>query len=172
MHRRDRDRRPTRLDRDASLFHHTEARTQKRLRRGGPEAHDDIGLDQRELVLEPWEAGADLAGIWCLVQSTLGARVARPLEVLHRIRDIDIVAVDARGIERVIEQTASGADEGSALLVLLVARLFTHDHDARRPRPLAEHRLGPHLPQMAAATSRRRGAKLRKCRIGRNEVSG
>jgi hypothetical protein len=50
--------------------------------------------------------------------------------------------------------------------------LFSDDHDARRARPLAEDGLRAHLPEVAAATPRRRGAQLWKRWVGRNEISG
>ena len=61
-----------------------------------------------------------------------------PLEVLDRVGDVDLVAVDAGGGERLVEQAPRGADERMALFVLLVAGLLADEHDARVTRPLAE----------------------------------
>lgn len=168
----DGDRRPGRLDGNTALLGDAEGRTQHRLGRRGAEANDHVGFDQRKLILEPRKARSHLADVRSLVQAALGARIARPLEVLYRIRDVDVVAVDARRVERVIEQPAGGANKWASLFVLLVARLLTDDDDARRSRPLAEHSLRPHLPQVAAPTPSGRSAKLRKSRVGRDEVSG
>src|SRR3546814_18376836 len=48
-------------------------------------------------------------------------------------------AVEPGLCDRLVEQAAGGADEGPALYILLNARLFAHQHDARRRRPLARH---------------------------------
>ena len=172
MHRGNGDGRPTRVDGNAPILHDAEARTQQRFRRRGAEAQNHLGLDELELILEPRKTGSHFAGTRGLVQPALGAGVARPLEVLDGIGDVDIVAVDSRDVECVIEQTARGTNEGSSLLVLLIARLLTNSDDARRTRTLAEHGLRAHLPQVAAPATSCCSAKLGKIGIGRNEVSG
>jgi len=160
MHRRDGDRSPTRFDGDASLFRHTECQSEQRFRRRGTQTHDDVRLDEAQLVLQPWKARAHLAGVRCFVQPAFGAGISRPLEVLHRVGDVDVVTIDAGGVERVVEQPAGRANERPTRTILHVARLFTDNDDTCRARPLAEHGLCAHLPEIAAATPGRRGAQL------------
>jgi hypothetical protein len=49
--------------------------------------------------------------------------------VLHRIRDVDIVAIDACFVEAIIEQEACGTDEWLAFDVFAVAGLFADQHE-------------------------------------------
>ena len=94
------------------------------------------------------------------MDAPLRASIAGPLEVLHGVRDVDVVAIDAGGVERAVEQLPRGSDEWVAGLVLLVARLFANDDHARARRSFAEDRLGPDLEQVAPATTFRRGPQL------------
>src|SRR3546814_18600892 len=70
--------------------------------------------------------------------------------------------------DRLVEQAAGGADEGPALYILLIARLFAHQHDARRRRPLAPH------PLRRVAVERAAGATVDRADKGvpRLERSG
>ena len=146
MHSGDGHGRPARFDGNTAALRDAEGSSQQRLGRGRAEANDDLRLDQVQLILEPRKTRAHLSSVRRLVQAAFGPRVARPLEVLYRIGDIDIVALDPRGVERMIEQTTGGSHKGPALLVFLIAGLLTHDDDARRSRALPEYRLCPHLP--------------------------
>jgi hypothetical protein len=65
--------------------------------------------------------------------------------MLYGVGDVDVVAIDAGGVERVIEQLPGRSDEGPPRLVLLIARLFTDDHDVSGGGSFAEHRLGAEL---------------------------
>ena len=105
MHGREHRRGPGRLEPDAAILHHAERASEEGFGRRGAKAHDDARLHERDLVLEPRQTGADLAGARCLVNAALGTRFPGPLEVLDRIRDVHVVAVYPRRIERVIEQS-------------------------------------------------------------------
>ena len=172
MHGGDGDGRPAGVDWNSSALCDAEGWAQQCLGRGGAEANNDPRLDQAQLILEPWKTGAHFADVRRLVQAAFGPCVARPLEVFYRVGDVDIVAVDARGVERVIEETTGRSHKGPALLVFLIAGLLTHHDDARRPWALPEDRLRPHLPQLAAPATGGRRAKLGKRGVRRNEVSG
>ena len=93
-----------------------------------------------------------------LVQAALAAQL--PLEVLHRVGDVEMLAIDAGRLERPVEELPGRADEGQALLVLLVARLLAHQHDARMRVARAEHRLGGVRPQRAVLAGARVFAQL------------
>jgi len=71
-------------------------------------------------------------------------------EVLHRIRDVDLVARDACSVNRLGEQAPGGADEGLSLEILLVAGLLAHEHEARAGASLREDDLRGILPELAA----------------------
>src|SRR5690348_14570961 len=78
---------------------------EERLRRRRAKADDDAWLEDRELGLEPRVTGADLGVVRLLVDAAL-ARPTLPLEVLHRVRDVHLAAVDAGVVERGVEQLA------------------------------------------------------------------
>ena len=103
MDGRENDRRPFGFERNASRLHDAEGAAEQCLRGGCAEANDDAWLDERDLVLEPRKARANLSGVRRLVQPPRTARIARPLEVLHGVGDVDVVAVDPGSVERVIE---------------------------------------------------------------------
>ena len=172
MHGCDNRRCPGRLHWNSALLHDAEVAAEQTFRRRRAEAYDDVWANERDLLLEPRLAGANLTGARGLVDASFRARVARPLEVLHGVRDVDVVAVDSGGVERVIEQLAGWSDEGPSRLVLLIAGLFSDDHHARGSRPFAEHRLGAELEQIAALASLRRRPEPCQRWAGRNEISG
>ena len=80
--------------------------------------------------------------------------------MLDGIRDVDVVAVDARLVEGRIEQPAGRTHEGSALPVLLVAGLLADEHYPSARRPLPEDGLGRALPEVACTTA---GSALPDC---------
>ena len=165
-------RRQFRFDRKAALLHNAECSPEQCLRRGGAEADDHTRLDDRDLVLQPWETGADLGGIGRLVNPPRGARIFGPLEVLDGVRDVHVVTRDSCLVEGTIEQLARRADERPARAVFHVARLLADDHHACGARSLPEDRLRADLEQIAALTAFRRDAKLGERRARWNEISG
>ena len=172
MHGRHHRRRPLRLHRDPALLHDAEVTPEQSLRRGGAEADDDARADEGNFLLEPRMAGANLPRVRRLVNPPLGACVPRPLEVLHGVRDVHVVAVDPSGIKCTVEQLARWSDEGPPRLVFLIPGLFTDDHHVRGSRPFAEHRLRAELEKVATPAPLRRCPKLRKRRPGGYKVSG
>ena len=71
-------------------------------------------------------------------------------EMLDCIGDVDGVAIDARFLERLVEQRSSRANEGSPGKIFLVARLLADEHDRGVERTFAEHRLGREPVEIAA----------------------
>src|SRR4029079_12209686 len=100
-----------------------------------------------ELRLEPAMARVDLHRVRLRVEAPLAAWL--PLEVLHRVRDVDVVLRDACLLERGVEDPPRGSDERMALLILLIARLLADEHEPRVRRAFAEDRLRGVLVQMA-----------------------
>src|SRR3954451_3183185 len=76
-------------------------------------------------------------------------------EVLHRVRDVGVPAVDVRVGQRLVQQAPGRADERLALAVLLVAGLLTDEDDPGGLGALAEHGLGGRLPQLAGPAAGR-----------------
>jgi len=131
-------------DRLPALLSHFEGRRDQRLGGGGAEADHDLGPEDPDLGIEPEPACRDLAPIRLFVEATLSC--GTPLEVLHRIGDVDRVAVDASGRERIVEHSTGRPDERLAGDILVIARLFADENDLRRPTALAEYGLRRVLP--------------------------
>src|SRR5258706_1873178 len=142
----------------AALPGDAEPGPEERLGRGGAEGHDERGLHRGELALEPLVAGLDLALCRGLVQAAFAARL--PLEVLHRIGDVELRPVEARLMQRLVEDAPGGADERMALAVLDVPGLLADQHDACARTALAENGLRSVLPQGAGAAIARFFAQL------------
>src|SRR5262245_37372333 len=109
-------------------------------RRGRAERHDDLGLDDRAFDLVPPAAALNLIGVRPLVQPPLAALLV--LEMLDRVGDEDLAAIDTRVGDREVEHAAGWPDKGMTLAILLIARLLAHHHDPRVLRPFARHHLG------------------------------
>src|SRR4051794_9557125 len=106
----------------AAVDGHTKRWTQQRSRGCRPEADDDVGLNGRDLGIEPRPARANLAGAGLRVDALLAFR--HPLEVLDGVRDVHTRPIDTSGLERAIEQTAGRTHEWLAGKVLVVSRLL------------------------------------------------
>src|SRR5438874_4254632 len=173
MHRRHHVRREWRRDQLPALLGHFESRGDERLSGGSTEADNDLRLQDPDLGVEPQPAGGDLAPIRLFVQAPLPRRA--PLEVLHRVRDVDRVTVDSRGVEGFVQDAPRRPDERLAGDVLFVARLLADEDDLGGPAALAKYRLRRALPQVASLAMRRRitpraqAFQLRELRIA---VSG
>ena len=96
----------------------------------------NLGLDERDLGLQPWLAGGDFPRARFLVEAALAHRL--PLEVLHNVGDVNLFPVESFLFKAGIEQLAGGADKGMALEILLIARLFAYEHDASMFRSFAK----------------------------------
>jgi uncharacterized protein YecE (DUF72 family) len=92
--------------------------------------------------------------------------------VLHRVRDVDRLAVDARVVQRAVEQPPRRADERSPCEVLAVARLLADEHDVGVPVALAEHRLRAELVQVAGRATGGSRAQRVEGRRRRDERRG
>src|SRR5437868_6779038 len=96
----------------------------------------------------PPAARLDLARVGLVMDPSLAA--LDKFAMLDGIGDVNRRAVDARLLERRIEQRAGGTDERPPGKVLLVAGLLADEHDRGVERPLAEHRLGGMPVEVAA----------------------
>lgn len=147
----------------AAALGHLEAAAEQRLRGGGAQGHHQARRDGRQFRLQPGGAGLDLAAGRLLVQAARAARL--PLEVLDRIGDVNPAAVDASRLQRLVQKPAGRADEGVALEVLLIARLFADHHERCGLRSFPEHR-GRGVSVQRAAAAALRGIAQRRQRVG------
>src|ERR1700722_3017531 len=91
-------------------------------RGGRSESDDHFGLDDLNLLKEKWLAGV---GFDWLGDAVLW-RAA-----LHDVGDVDLFALQAHGVNHVVEQLAAAADEGQTLCVFIGAWAFADEHEAR-----------------------------------------
>src|SRR5205823_6126138 len=132
--------------------------------------HDDLRLYELHFLIEPGPARSNLAIVRLLVNATLALVAARPLEVLHGVCDVHGAAIDARFLERGVQQPPGRSDEGVAFLVFLIAGLLAHDHHASARRALTKHRLRANRPELATAAEPRCLAQRTQRRPRRNEI--
>src|SRR5262249_46373801 len=111
------------------------------------ETHDRVGLDKPNLRVQPRPAGPDLRSVRLLVNPPLPARF--PFEMLYDIGDVDTVAIDARLLERTVEQAAGRTHERPTGQIFGVARLLADQHQLGAGRAFAEHGLRAEFVQIA-----------------------
>jgi hypothetical protein len=136
---------------------HAEGPSEDRLGRRGAQEDEHLGPDPCQLGLQPRGARLDLLEVGFAVDPSLAAHHVR--EVLHDVREVDVVADKAGLLDRAIEERACRSHEGLAGKILLVAGLFADHHDPGILGSLAEHGLGGVAVQVAAAAPRRGLAK-------------
>lgn len=85
----------------AALKGDFEVTPQQGLGRSGAQAYEDLGLEQAKLFFQPGDAGGDLPSIGFLVQPTLSPGL--PLEVLDHVCDVGVMAVDAGGLQGIVQ---------------------------------------------------------------------
>jgi hypothetical protein len=97
-------------------------------------------------------------GVRPLVDAALPARLVP--EVLDEVRDVDLAAVDARLLERAVEEGAGRPDERDALAILAVPGLLADEDRPRTRRALAGNRLDRISPELAGPAILDRRAEL------------
>src|SRR5215475_13279794 len=98
MHRRDDARRKLMRNRFSPSLRYLEGFPQQALSSRGSEANDDLGLQHGDLRLQPRTAGRNLQLVRFFVDATLPAWL--PFEMLDRVGEVNLVAIDVRGFER------------------------------------------------------------------------
>src|SRR5690606_15342921 len=108
-------------------------------------------------------AGAHLTGIGFAVDAALTARLE--LEMLHRIGDVNLCAVDIGLLQDAVEQPAGRADERFACYILLVSGLLADENHTRFLPAFAEHGLRCVLPERAASAGDRKSTRLNSSHV-------
>ena len=103
-------------------------------------------------------AGADVPGLRGLVDAPVPLAAER--EVLDGVRDVGVLAGDARLDQGLVEQPAGGPDERGERAVLLVAGLLADEHHPRGRRARPEDGAGRALVELAGGAA---GGPLAQC---------
>src|SRR6188768_540247 len=167
MHRGQHTRRQPGIDPFAAHAGHAEVRTQQGLCCRRAKAHEDFRLHQRNLLIQPWLAGMHLCAVGFLVQTHLATPLE--LEMLHHIRDVDVLAFQSRLREAVLQYLSGRPDEGMPEAILLVARHLAHQHQCGGCGTFTEYGLGGVAMQRAGNALRGPPAQRRQRRLNRNE---
>src|SRR3954447_5076409 len=109
------------------------------------------------------------------IGSRMDAPLAAPalgeLEVLHRIRRIDLRRLEPRVRNRPIQQLPRRSDKRLTPPILNIARLLPNKSNSCGYRPPRKHRLSGLLVKMTPTTVARSATEPLKIRGGRNELS-
>src|ERR1700674_224869 len=124
----------------AAIAGHPKRWTENRLRRRRAETNEQLRPNEPQLRFEPGPARGNFARIGFLVDAALPARF--PLKMLHRVRDVNLGAIDPRFFERAIEKLAGWTDEWFTRQIFLISRLLAQEHKRRAFRSFAENGLG------------------------------
>jgi hypothetical protein len=93
------------------------------------EGDDQSRLYQIELTIEIHAARSHLVRSRSpIFERSIRLRVCRP--VLHHIGNIDVLALQSRGREKLGEERAGRPDERAALLVFVTTRSLANQHDS------------------------------------------
>src|SRR2546423_33495 len=147
MNGRDNFRREFRFQNLPALAGDAKRRAEDSLGRRRAKTNQQSRPNDSKLGLEPRPAGRDLARVRLLVDPAFAARL--PLEVLHRVRDVNLAAIDPGFFEGAIQNLARWPDERFPREIFLIARFFAEQHQLRAFRALAEHGLGGVSKKMA-----------------------
>lgn len=128
MYGGDHKRRKFVLNQLATSLRHFERLAQQALGRSRTEANDRLRLHHTNLRLQPWATRIDFDLIRLLVDASLSPWL--PLEVLHGIRDIDVLAINSGGFKGFIKDLPGWPNKRLPCLVFLIARLFSYKHDS------------------------------------------
>ena len=145
-----------RVDGVAMIPCHSHVTAEQRLGCRRPEQNEDLRPDERELRLDPRQAGSDLLAIRALVEPPLASGRRPPFEVLDDVGDEDLLTVDAGLCKRLVQESSGRTDERFTLEVLVITGLFADEHPASRHRTLPEDGLGRVCPEIAGLAPGRR----------------
>src|SRR4051812_21918789 len=90
-------------------------------------ADDHSGIDNRDLCLEPGLTRDQVTQLRFAVDSSLPSLFMA--EVLDRVGQVDTLLIDPSGAQGSLQELPGGTDEGLALTVLVVSRLFSYQHE-------------------------------------------
>ena len=121
---------------------------------GRSKTKEQFWPNEPQLRFQPRTAGGDFARVRFLVNASFAARL--PFEMLHRVCDVDLPAIDSGFFERAIHNFSRRSDKRFAGHILVIAGLLPEQHNRRALRAFAENSLRrSFVKRTSRATSRR-----------------
>lgn len=151
MHCGDQRRQTCRVQQLSPVLGQAEACPEQRSCRGGPKQHDQLGIHQLELRVEPRTARTYVKPGGPRVDATSTAFLET--KVFDRVGQPDVATIDTGLGERTIQQLARRPDERRADLVFLVPRLLANEHHPGFHRACPGNPLGGVAVQLTAAAA-------------------
>ena len=150
----------------APLARDPKRRAENRLRCRRAQGHYQLWLNDSYLRFQPRAAGGSLARIWFLMDTSFPARL--PLKMFHGVRHINLGPINSSFFERSIHYFPSGSNERFTGDILIISRLFAHEHDKGVLWTFAEYSLRCALVKVTRLAIFRRLAHGRPARcVGR-----
>src|SRR5665213_261427 len=131
--------RPRMLKWNAAFLRQPKLTPEKGLRRRGPKANDNLGLDQFHFRLQPGPAGAHFSHAWLLMQPPLPAFFE--FEMFDHVRHINFRTLDGRICESPVEDSPRESDKRMALDILFIPGLLADQRQVGRSRTFAKDSL-------------------------------
>ena len=155
----------------APLPGHPEPGSQQSLGCRSSEAQHDLGMHGIQFGQEPRFARGHLTSAGLLVEPHLAPWL--PFEVLYRVGHVQRGTLQAGLFQGLIEEGAGRTHKGFPGQILFVTGLFPHHHHRSLRVPIAEHRLGGVLVQVAGlAPGTGLAQRFEVVAIGRKELAG
>ncbi len=95
------------------------------------ERDDHVGINRSQFGSQPRSARDDLTLIWRLMNTALAFAVLREFEMLHCVRDVGLLAVDAGVAKSPVQQDPGRPNEGQTAPIFLIAGLLADEHEPR-----------------------------------------
>jgi hypothetical protein len=134
----------------ATVFGQAKLRSEQILRGGCAQADDYLGMNRCNLHLEPRAAGSYFECVWLLVETDFAPWL--PLEMLDRVGDIHLSAIDACRLKALIKKLTGGPNERFSLHIFAITRLFPNQEDSGMGCAFAKDDLGRFPVHVASAT--------------------
>lgn len=144
----------------AAMAAYAEVFPEKRTSGGSAQTNKHGWCDNGEFFVEPRATGANLRISRLFVNAPLPALCGRPLEVLDRIGEVHIGAVDPSFSQGQIQNPSRRPYERAPLAIFDIPRLLADQHDGGMRRTFAEDRLSCTFPEITLLALCCRNPKL------------
>jgi hypothetical protein len=124
-----------------------------------PKTKEQFLPNESPLRFQPRTAGGDFARVWFLMNASFATRF--PFEMLHRVRDVNLLAIDSGFFERAIHNFSRRSDKRFAGHILVIAGLLPDQHNRCALPAFAKNGLRSPFVKMTSRAISRGVADLR-----------